>query len=648
MRGVWMNSWRDEILKTITPLDSPIIIASDPDDLLRDEIINRILRDRGYEILFYEDSIKFRYLFETRYREQLKQNVLKLILAVDVSENQLRDILPYDILKKSRIAALSLAKIFPKLNYPIITEINTTELERLYQAYKSYRGEKLGERETYQYVLRVVYQIDPESILNQEDLLQNILEQKNRKITIPPKFLTYLKEQISNKILEIENYEKLLDEEKLYKYIQESWNNVVKNWIKQEKIDYQIFDNAKIRPYIINSFLENVLKPVPVENVNIYPRWMHPGLEDSTALSIISKIVQLLDRLEILLKSTNFDHRDWQQIASIWAETIVNKINIEDNINENLKIRITETQNSIDKQFTTWILENYKSLYSLRLREPVYVSHVLDHLARTIKEKKVALLVIDGMSIDQYITLREGIEKQKPGKYNFKYNAIYSALPTITSVSRQALFSGMPPALFEESLLTTNREERGWVRYWEDYGINAVYKTGLILQKVNEIEDLQSLFSEKIVGIVINFLDKTMHGETLGTWGVHQSITKWLEAGVFIDLIDNLFNNGFEIYLTSDHGNTEAEGIGDLREGCLPISRGSRVRIYEKKIFAEKALEKFPEAIIMPETDTESKLYYLYAPDRKAFSNDKIMRVTHGGISIEEVIVPFVRIVQSL
>ena len=142
MRGVWMNSWRDEILKTITPLDSPIIIASDPDDLLRDEIINRILRDRGYEILFYEDSIKFRYLFETRYREQLKQNVLKLILAVDVSENQLRDILPYDILKKSRIAALSLAKIFPKLNYPIITEINTTELERLYQAYKSYRGEK--------------------------------------------------------------------------------------------------------------------------------------------------------------------------------------------------------------------------------------------------------------------------------------------------------------------------------------------------------------------------------------------------------------------------------------------------------------------------------------------------------------------------
>ena len=51
-------------------------------------------------------------------------------------------------------------------------------------------------------------------------------------------FLIYLKEQLSYKIFEIENYEKLLDEEKLYKYIQESWNNLVKIGIKQEKIDY--------------------------------------------------------------------------------------------------------------------------------------------------------------------------------------------------------------------------------------------------------------------------------------------------------------------------------------------------------------------------------------------------------------------------
>jgi len=643
-----MNSWRYEIIRTITSLDGPIIIASDPDGLLRDEIINKILRDKGYEILFYEDSITFRYLFETRYREQIRRNVLKLVLVVDASENQLRDRLPYDVLKKSRIAAVSLAKIFPKLNYPVIKEINTTELERLYQAYKNYRREKLGERATYQYVLRVVYQIDSESILNQEDLLKNILEQKNLKIIIPPKFLTYLKEQLSNKLPKIKNYEKLLDEEKLYKYIQESWNNIIKNWNKKEKIDYKIFHNTKIRPYIINSFFENILKPVPVENVSTYPKWMHPGLEDRTVQSISSKIEQLLERLQILLQSTTFNHRDWQQIASIWAETIVNKIKVEGNLIENLKTRITETQNTIDKQFTTWILENNKSLYSLRLRNPVSVSHVPDHLARVIKEEKVALLVIDGMSIDQYITLREGIEKQKPGKYNFTYNTIYSALPTITSVSRQALFSGMPPALFEESLLTTNREKRGWIRYWEDHGTHAVYKTGLILQKGNEIEDLQPLFSEKVVGIVINFLDKTMHGETLGTWGLHQAITKWLEAGFFIDLVENLFNNGFEIYLTSDHGNIEAEGIGDLREGCLPISRGSRVRIYENRTFAEKALEKFPEAIVTPETDTESKFYYLYAPNRKAFSNDRIVKVSHGGISIEEVIVPFVRIVQSL
>jgi len=67
----------------------------------------------------------------TRFREQIDQKKLKLLLVIDANKNQLRDILPYDILKKNTIATISLAELFPKLNYSSITQIITTELDRL-------------------------------------------------------------------------------------------------------------------------------------------------------------------------------------------------------------------------------------------------------------------------------------------------------------------------------------------------------------------------------------------------------------------------------------------------------------------------------------------------------------------------------------
>jgi len=206
----------------------------------------------------------------------------------------------------------------------------------------------------------------------------------------------------------------------------------------------------------------------------------------------------------------------------------------------------------------------------------------------------------------------------------------------------------MPPYFFEKSMFSSSKENTNWTKYWENYGIKASIKKGLILQNKNELNDIKSLFEEKVIGIVVNFIDKTIHGETLGTWGVHQAVKKWLETGFFIDLLESLISNRYEVYITSDHGNIEAEGIGDLGEGCLSISRGARVRIYNNKILAEKALERFPQSIITPKAETESTLYYLYAPDRKAFSDDRIVKVTHGGLSIEEVIIPFVRVVRKI
>lgn len=224
--------------------------------------------------------------------------------------------------------------------------------------------------------------------------------------------LSYLTERLSNSILKPSDYVNLINDEKLYNYLQELWNLLVKNWDEKEKTNYKILQSDEVRPYVINCFLENTLKPVLVENINKYPKWIHPGLEDSTGQSITQKIEQLLERINILLQTLNLDYRDWLQIAILWSETIVNKIKLDKNIKDILNSRIIQTQNIIDKKFTCWILENYQSLYSLRLKQPISVCHILDSIARNIVNGKVALIVIDGMALDQYLVLKDSIETQ--------------------------------------------------------------------------------------------------------------------------------------------------------------------------------------------------------------------------------------------
>ena len=61
-----MTPWTERILQVFPEDLSSFWIASDPDNLLLDENILRVLRDRGFEVLPFEDSIAFRVEYEER------------------------------------------------------------------------------------------------------------------------------------------------------------------------------------------------------------------------------------------------------------------------------------------------------------------------------------------------------------------------------------------------------------------------------------------------------------------------------------------------------------------------------------------------------------------------------------------------------
>ena len=64
-----LNSWRKSLLDDLVPGISKLTLVFDQDSLLKDELLVRELFNRGFQLIELEDTIEFRYIFESRYRK---------------------------------------------------------------------------------------------------------------------------------------------------------------------------------------------------------------------------------------------------------------------------------------------------------------------------------------------------------------------------------------------------------------------------------------------------------------------------------------------------------------------------------------------------------------------------------------------------
>jgi len=128
---------------------------------------------------------------------------------------------------------------------------------------------------------------------------------------------------------------------------------------------------------------------------------------------------------------------------------------------------------------------------------------------------------------------------------------------------------------------------------------------------------------------------------------MHNQIEQWIKKGYLNELISHLLENGFNIWITSDHGNIESKGIGNPYEGSLSDTKGERVRIFNDKIIRHQIAEKIKSVIEWDPNGLPEKYFPLFAPDNLSFEKSGKKSISHGGISIDEVIVPFISITRG-
>ncbi|MHA1973248.1 MAG: BREX-3 system phosphatase PglZ, partial [Candidatus Hodarchaeales archaeon] len=513
-----MPDWRKTILDKITYSIKPIILVSDPDNLLGDQKIQTELNEKGYLTYQYTDHILFRYTYETQYKTRLEKTSSKLIIITDQPQANINQKIPYDLLKKCELKTISLNKLFPKLDYPALKEVITTQIDRLYRSYQNYKGERIGNKQTKEYLLTTLYGIDPAAIITQNDYILSLINKQ-----VPDILVEYLNNYLKNNQYAPTQYYD--NENELLKNLQSEWKKYVQNNKKQS-----ILNDQKIRSSIIQSFINNKLQPIPVSNIEKYPNWMQFGLIDDSIENSIQVIKSNLEKIQAILESPESpNNREWRTIAQLWAE-ILYQAN-ENELEETIMEQVREFENNVDKEFIPWVLENHQSLYYKRERKPITLSHINDYINHNHNDSKTAIIVIDGMSTEQWLKIKQCLEKQSE-IIQFEENLVYAAIPTITSISRQTIASGNEPTFFKNDSQAFSKEESLWASNWQKRDKTTGYKKGLKLLKKDEIKELEKIIDKQSILIITDYLDKKIHEATNGKHEINREIEYWVKNGI--------------------------------------------------------------------------------------------------------------------
>jgi len=663
-----MSNWRDQILREFTPNVARLTLVADPDGLLLEEGVLAGVRERGFELIPFEDHVTFRYAYESKFRSRWDQGEQTDLVVVLRSAASDLGCLPYDLLQVGRRLSFNLGAIFPNLSYPVVAAMDRGNLEALYDAQERHSPDVLGDNATKEFVLRHVFEIAPELIHKPSDLLRVLLRRHYQEQRVPElldeRFVQVLRQQGGFEEWPLETI--VPDREAFFAFLQERWPfflnrsaNQDATGVREDEMPYGFeypgpsdlpFDHDDIRVYVDNLFVEGLLEAVPHDKAeSLSKTWLAIGIRTDEQGDITRRVDGLLNTLAADIPNEETRHDDWFRFAKTWAELVALALDPSAVLPESASQKMEAVQAQVDAVLVPWLTKRYAGLVNLPPVPPVMLHHIPRFLSRHIKDakhNKAAFVLVDGLALDQWIVIRKEIARQRDN-YCFRESAVFAWIPTITSVSRQTAFAGKPPIYFPNSIHTTDKEPALWMQFWVDQGLTqqeVAYVRGLGNGSLESVEEIVAQPKTRVVGLVVDKVDKIMHGMELGAAGMHNQVRQWAAGPFLAQLFDLLLENGFRVYLSSDHGNIEASGCGRPAEGAVADLRGERARIYSDPLLRDQVKERFPDAIEWPPIGLPENYLPLLAPARSAFVRKTERLVGHGGASLEELIVPLVQI----
>lgn len=305
---------------------------------------------------------------------------------------------------------------------------------------------------------------------------------------------------------------------------------------------------------------------------------------------------------------------------------------------EKAKIDVLATKHSltfdttgVNKAFCDYVLEYFGKLSSEINREtPILVSRAMEYMHD--HSDKYVIIVMDGMSEFDWEIISKSFQD-----ISYEQSAAFAMIPSTTSISRQCLLSNkVPSQLLEPWKQSKEKQEFATCAKAMGYKDSQIgYQRGY-----------QAQFDPfvKCGTVIINDVDDMVHAQHQGRLGMLNDIGVLAHQHRLADMTKRFISEGFDVYITADHGNTPCTGLGKLRGTGVETETKSR-RMLVLQNFADKngLIQKYG-MIECPKYYLNKTFDYLICAVGDSFDVKGEEIMTHGGISIDEVIVPFIKV----
>jgi CheY-like chemotaxis protein len=413
-----------------------------------------------------------------------------------------------------------------------------------------------------------------------------------------------------------------------------------------------------------NKIADYLIKPV---NPNQILLSLKKNLDHSRLVSekTTSNYQQEFRKIAVDLSMVN----SFEEWTELYQKLVYWEIELE-NINDQGMVEILESQKQeANTQFFKFIKKNYQDWlegdHKPILSHTLFKDCVLPHIN---KSKGTLLVVIDNLRYDQWRMMEPLISD-----YYKKVQEIpfYSILPTATQYSRNAIFSGLMPAEMEKmypKYWKNDTDEGGKNLFEKDFLKEQIKRLGLdIKHEYYKITNLRSgkqlahsyksTKDNDLTVIVYNFVDMLSHAKTemdvikelADDDKAYRSLTKsWFQNSPLLEIIQKAQELGQKLIITTDHGTINAK-IPSKIIGDKNISANLRYKTGKSLTFNKKEVYfvKNPKDIHLPTISMNSSfvfakedLFFAYPNNFNHFVNYYKNTYQHGGISLEEMIIP--------